>query len=216
LAGGHSIDSPEPIFGLAVTGIVPLENLKKNNTAQIDDVLLLTKPLGVGILATAEKRGVLQEADRITLHQQLTQLNSIGEKLGKIKGVNAMTDVTGFGLMGHLLEMASGSGCSASIDYANVPLIEGLQSYISQRISPDATPRNWNAYSSKVKFEKGVNVMEAFTVLPDPQTNGGLLISCNPESLKEVQALLQANELGAYINPIGKIIAKAEVPLVVK
>jgi len=189
LAGGHSIDSPEPIFGLAVTGIVPLENLKKNNTAQAEDLLLLTKPLGVGILATAEKRGVLQEADRITLHQQL---------------------------MGHVLEMAGGSGCSAIIDYANVPLIEGLQSYISQRISPDATPRNWNAYSSKVKFEKGVNVMEAFTVLPDPQTNGGLLISCNPESLKEVQALLQANELGAYINPIGKIIAKAEVPLVVK
>ena len=210
LAGGHSIDSPEPIFGLAVTGIVPIENLKRNNTAQAEDLLLLTKPLGVGILATAEKRGVLQEADRITLHQQLTQLNSIGEKLGKIKGVNAMTDVTGFGLMGHLLEMASGSGCSASIDYANVPLIEGLQSYISQRISPDATPRNWNAYSSKVKFEKGVNVMEAFTVLPDPQTNGGLLISCNPESLKEVQAFLQANELGAYINPIGKMIAKSE------
>ncbi len=210
LAGGHSIDSPEPIFGLAVTGIVPIENLKKNNTAQAEDLLLLTKPLGVGILATAEKRGVLQEADRATLHQQLTQLNSIGEELGKIKGVNAMTDVTGFGLMGHVLEMAGGSGCSAVIDYANVPLIEGLQSYISQRISPDATPRNWNAYSSKVKFEKGVNVMEAFTVLPDPQTNGGLLISCNPESLKEVQALLQANELGAHINPIGKMIAKSE------
>jgi selenide,water dikinase len=191
LAGGHSIDSPEPIFGLAVTGIVPIENLKKNNTAKAEDLLLLTKPLGVGILATAEKRGVLQEADRATL-------------------VNAMTDVTGFGLMGHVLEMAGGSGCSAIIDYANVPLIEGLQSYITQRISPDATPRNWNAYSSKVKFEKGVNVMEAFTVLPDPQTNGGLLISCNPESLKEVQALLQANGLGAHINPIGKMIAKSE------
>jgi selenide,water dikinase len=216
LAGGHSIDSPEPIFGLAVTGIVPLENLKKNNTAQPEDLLLLTKPLGVGILATAEKRGLLQEADRTTLHQQLTQLNFIGEELGKIKGVNAMTDVTGFGLMGHVLEMAGGSGCSAVIDYAQVPLIEGLQSYISQRISPDATPRNWNAYSSKVKFEKGVNVMEAFTVLPDPQTNGGLLISCNPDSLKEVQALLHANGLGAHINPIGKIIAQAEVPLLVK
>ena len=118
--------------------------------------------------------------------------------------------------MGHVLEMAAGSGCSAVIDYAQVPLIEGLQSYISQRISPDATPRNWNAYSSKVKFEKGINVMEAFTVLPDPQTNGGLLISCNPDSLKEVQALLHAKGLGAHINPIGKIIAQAEVPLLVK
>ena len=106
--------------------------------------------------------------------------------------------------------------CSAVIDYAQVPLVEGLQSYISQRISPDATPRNWNAYNSKVKFEKGVNVMEAFTVLPDPQTNGGLLISCNPDSLKEVQALLHAKGLGAHINPIGKIIAQAEVPLLVK
>jgi selenide,water dikinase len=210
LAGGHSIDSPEPIFGLAVTGIVPIENLKRNNTAQAEDLLLLTKPLGVGILATAEKRGVLQEADRITLHEQITQLNSIGEKLGKIKGVNAMTDVTGFGLMGHLLEMASGSGCSASIDYANVPLIEGLQSYISQRISPDATPRNWNAYSSKIKFEKGVNVMEAFTVLPDPQTNGGLLISCAPSALKDVQQLLNENGLAPFSSPIGKMITKSE------
>lgn len=216
LAGGHSIDSLEPIFGLAVTGIVPIENLKKNNTALPEDVLLLTKPLGVGILATAEKRGVLQDADRAILHQQLTQLNSIGEALGKIKGVNAITDVTGFGLMGHVLEMAEGSGCSAVIEYAQVPLIQGLQSYISQRISPDATPRNWNAYSSKVKFEKGVNVMEAFTVLPDPQTNGGLLISCSGSALQEVQALLQANGLGAYINPIGKITAQTDLPLLVK
>ena len=210
LAGGHSIDSPEPIFGLAVSGIVPIAQLKRNNTAQQGDLLLLTKPLGVGILSTAEKRGVLQEADRITLHEQITQLNSIGEKLGKIKGVNAMTDVTGFGLMGHLLEMASGSGCSASIDYANVPLIEGLQSYISQRISPDATPRNWNAYSSKIKFEKGVNVMEAFTVLPDPQTNGGLLISCAPSALKDVQQLLNENGLAPFSSPIGKMITKSE------
>lgn len=216
LAGGHSIDSLEPIFGLAVTGIVPIENLKKNNTALPEDVLLLTKPLGVGILATAEKRGVLQDADRAILHQQLTQLNSIGEALGKIKGVNAITDVTGFGLMGHVLEMAEGSGCSAVIEYAQVPLIQGLQSYISQRISPDATPRNWNAYSSKVKFEKGVNVMEAFTVLPDPQTNGGLLISCSGSALQEVQALLQANGLGAHINPIGKITAQTDLPLLVK
>ncbi|MBM3411911.1 MAG: selenide, water dikinase SelD [Bacteroidetes bacterium] len=216
LAGGHSIDSPEPIFGLAVTGIVPLENLKKNNTAKPEDLLLLTKPLGVGILTTAQKRGLLQEADRITLHQQLTQLNTIGEELGKINGVNAMTDVTGFGLMGHVLEMVGGSGCSAVIDYSQVPLIEGLQAYISQRISPDATSRNWNAYSSKVKFEGGVNVMEAFTVLPDPQTNGGLLISCAPDSLKEVQDLLQARGLGAFVNPIGKITAETAVPLLIR
>ncbi len=215
LAGGHSIDSPEPIFGLAVSGIVPISQLKKNNTAQEGDVLLLTKPLGVGILSTAEKRGLLQSEHRTVLEKQLTTLNSIGEKLGAIPGVHSMTDVTGFGLMGHTLEMATGSGLSAQINYGKVPLMEGARDYIAQRITPDATPRNWNSYSSKVKFEKGVNVMEAFTVLPDPQTNGGLLISVSEAALQEVQALFSANGLGACCEPIGKMIAAGEHPLTV-
>src|SRR5687767_733262 len=125
LAGGHSIDTAEPIFGLAVTGIVNKENLKPNNTAIEGDVLFLTKPLGVGILSTAQKRGLLKQEHLPVMINQLSTLNSIGEKLGRIKGVNAMTDVTGFGLLGHLIEMAEGSGLTAEIDYLNLKLMEG-------------------------------------------------------------------------------------------
>jgi selenide,water dikinase len=211
LAGGHSIDSSEPIFGLAVTGILPVENLKRNNTAKAGDYLLLTKPVGVGILTTAEKRGLLADTHRGILHQQLTTLNSIGEQLGAIKGVNAMTDVTGFGVLGHTMEMAEGSGLSVTIEYNKIPLVEGLREYTAQRISPDATTRNWNGYSSKVKFEKGVNVLEAFSVLPDPQTNGGLLISVSPDALATVQELLRANGLANFTEPIGKMTERTEV-----
>jgi selenide,water dikinase len=211
LAGGHSIDSPEPIFGLAVTGIVPIENLKRNNTAQEGDYLFLTKPLGVGILSTAQKRGLLKEEHLPVMIEQMTALNKIGEELGKIKGVTAMTDVTGFGLLGHLIEMAEGSGLSAEIYYDKIPVAAGVKEYISQRIFPDATTRNWSSYSDKVKFEKGVNVMEAFTLLPDPQTNGGLLVSVREESLEEVK-----NILGEMMMPIGKMVAHDEKSVYIK
>lgn len=211
LAGGHSIDSPEPIFGLAVTGIVPIENLKRNNTAQEGDLLFLTKPLGVGILSTAQKRGLLKEEHLKIMIDQMTTLNKIGEELGKIKGVTAMTDVTGFGLLGHLIEMAEGSGSSAEIYYDKIPVVEGVKEYIAQRISPDATTRNWSSYSDKVKFEKGVNVMEAFTLLPDPQTNGGLLVSVKEDSVDKVK-----NVWGEMIEPIGKMIAANEKSVGVK
>jgi len=210
LAGGHSIDSTEPVFGLAVSGRVQLNQIKKNNTAQAGDWLLLTKPLGVGILSTAEKRGVLQEAHRATFYQQLSALNSIGKLLGKIPGVHALTDVTGFGLMGHLIEMAEGSGLGAIVHYSKVPVLLELQEYLKNRIIPDATYRNWNAYQPKVDFGSGVNVMEAFTVLPDPQTNGGLLMAVAEDSLPEVQALLQQEGLGDFAEPIGKITAAGE------
>ena len=215
LAGGHSIDSPEPIFGLAVTGIVPIENLKRNNTAKEGDVLLITKPIGVGILSTAGKRGLLKEEHQTLLIKQLTTLNKAGEQLGKIKGVNAITDVTGFGLLGHLTEMAEGSGLTANISYEKIPFVEGLAEYVAQKIAPDATSRNWSSYGQKIKFEKGVNVMEAFTVLPDPQTNGGLLISVSPDSLKEVQEVLASLGLQQFTQPIGSMIAKGEKAVVV-
>jgi selenide,water dikinase len=211
LAGGHSIDSPEPIFGLAVTGIVPIENLKKNNTAQEGDLLFLTKPLGVGILSTAQKRGLLKPEHLPLMIDQMSTLNKIGEELGKIKAVNAMTDVTGFGLLGHLLEMAEGSGLSAEIYYSMIPVADGVRDYIAQRIFPDATTRNWSSYSDKVKFEKGVNVMEAFTLLPDPQTNGGLLISLNEGAANEVKKLL-----GGELIAIGKMCAPNEKVILVK
>lgn len=216
LAGGHSIDSPEPIFGLAVTGIMAIENLKRNNTAKAGDYLLLTKAVGVGILSTAGKRELLADGHRETLHKQLTTLNSIGEKLGAISGVHAMTDVTGFGVLGHTMEMAEGSGLSAIIEYNKVPLIEGVRDYIAQRISPDATTRNWNSYSTRVKFEKGVNVMEAFTVLPDPQTNGGLLISVSEETLTTVQELFRENGLSDYTEPIGRITERGDTSILIQ
>ncbi|MEO7983538.1 MAG: selenide, water dikinase SelD [Bacteroidota bacterium] len=216
LAGGHSIDSQEPVFGLAVTGIVPIENLKKNNTAQEGDHLFLTKPLGVGILSTAQKRGLLKEEHLTIMIEQMTTLNKIGEELGKIKGVTAMTDVTGFGLLGHLIEMAEGSGLSAEIYYEKVPITTGVKEYITQRIFPDATTRNWSSYSDKVKFEKGVNVMEAFTLLPDPQTNGGLLLSVNERSVDEIKILFEKNFLSSFSIPVGKMIAPNEKRIWVK
>ena len=211
LAGGHSIDSPEPIFGLAVTGIVPIENLKKNNTAEEGDLLFLTKPLGVGVLSTAQKRGLLQPEHLPGMIRQLTTLNKTGEELGKLKAVTAMTDVTGFGLLGHLVEMAEGSGLSAEIYYDKLPVADGVGEYIRQRIFPDATTRNWSSYSDKVKFEKGVNVMEAFTLLPDPQTNGGLLVAVKEEAADAVQQLLGPDALA-----IGKMICRTEKIIYVK
>ena len=216
LAGGHSIDSPEPIFGLAVTGIVPVENLKRNNTARERDHLFLTKRLGVGILSTAQKRGLLKPEHLPVMIGQMIALNKIGEELGKIDGVNAMTDVTGFGLLGHLIEMAEGSELSAEIYYDKIPLAGGVKEYISQRIFPDATSRNWSSYSDKVKFEKGVNVMEAFTVLPDPQTNGGLLISVREKAIAAVTALFKRNNLEEFATPIGILKKQGEKTVLIK
>lgn len=210
LAGGHSIDSAEPIFGLSVNGLVSINNLKKNDTAREGDVIFLTKPVGVGILSTAQKRKVLKEGDLEVLIDQMTTLNSIGELLGKIKGVTAMTDVTGFGIAGHLVEMAEGSGLSSELNYSRLCLTENVPEYLSKRIIPDATYRNWNSYSKKISFEKGVNVMEAFSVLPDPQTNGGLLIAVDPGSVDEIKKLFQQNGLEKFAEPVGKFIAKDE------
>lgn len=216
LAGGHSIDSPEPIFGMAVTGMVSKQNLKRNNTAKEGDHLFLTKPLGVGILSTAQKRGLLKEEYVQAMIEQMTKLNNIGEALGKISGVMAMTDVTGFGLLGHLVEVAEGSGLSAEIYYNKIPVATGVKDYISQRIFPDATTRNWNSYSDKIRFEKGVNVMEAFTLLPDPQTNGGLLFSVTEDSIAEIKKLFESNGLANFTEPIGHLIKPGEKMIEVK
>ncbi len=203
LAGGHSIDTLEPMFGLSVNGLIDLENLKKNSTSREGDLIFMTKPLGTGILSTAQKRKVLTDEDQTLLIKQLTQLNAIGEKLGKIKGVNAMTDITGFGLLGHLLEMAEGSGLSAQINYSLLPKIPSVAQYIKLTMIPDATYRNWNAYSKKVFFDSDVDAMEAFSLLPDPQTNGGLLFSVEEKAAKEVIVLLQGNGYGEFVKPIG-------------
>lgn len=216
LAGGHSIDTPEPVFGLAVSGLCDIKNLKKNNTAKEGDLLFLTKPVGVGVLAAAQKRGALLDEHLKILVAQLTTLNKIGEELGKLSGVTAMTDVTGFGLAGHLTEMAEGSGLSAELNYSQMQLTEGVKEYLSKRITPDATFRNWNGYSSKIHFEAGVDVMEAFSLLPDPQTNGGLLVAVDPAAQNEVVSLFESNGLQQFVKPIGRMTAKQEKVVIVK
>ncbi|MFM9020663.1 MAG: selenide, water dikinase SelD [Sediminibacterium sp.] len=210
LAGGHSIDGAEPVFGLSVNGQVALSNLKKNNTAQVGDLLLLTKPIGVGILSTAQKRDALQSGQEDLLYKHLGALNKSGEALGAIPGVHAMTDVTGFGLLGHLIEMAEGSNCGAILHYSSVPVIQEALVYLKDRLVPDATYRNWNAYQSKVSFAPGVNVMEAFSLLPDPQTNGGLLVAVAPASIDAVQEVLIKEGLTAHCTPVGEITTLGE------
>jgi len=216
LAGGHSVDTTEPVFGLSVNGLLGITNLKKNNTAKAGDYLFLTKALGTGILSTAQKRGLIKEDELETLTAQMCSLNKVGEALGKVKGVTAMTDVTGFGLLGHLIEMAEGSGFSAEIYYSQLQVLQGAREYLAQRVIPDATYRNWNSYSSKTGFEPGVNVMEAFSLLPDPQTNGGLLIAVSEEALEEVRAVLMENGLSRFATPVGRMLPPAEKVITVE
>ena len=207
LAGGHSIDSPEPIFGLAVNGFVAIENIKQNNTAQEGDVLFLTKPLGVGILTTAEKKGILKTEHTGVAAKQMMQLNKAGELLGNVKGVNAMTDVTGFALLGHLVEMAEGSGLSAVIDFEKIPtIIDDLKNYIDQKSIPGGTHRNWDSYGHKI----GSITDYQKAILADPQTSGGLLVAVSPDAVKEVKNILQQNGLGKFITPIGRLISSRE------
>lgn len=210
LAGGHSIDTREPVFGLAVNGIADIGCIKQNNTAKAGDLLYLTKPIGTGILSTAQKRGLLQEDHTEAWFRQLTTLNSVGQLLGKFPAVHAMTDVTGFGLLGHLVEMANGSGLGAILHYHAIPVLDSARTYLSQRIVPDATYRNWNAYQSLTAFDKGVNVMEAFTLLPDPQTNGGLLIAVDPVEREAVETVLSEAGLQEHTTPIGYLEARGE------
>jgi selenide, water dikinase len=202
LAGGHSIDSPEPIFGLAVNGFVAIENIKQNNKAQEGDLLFLTKPLGVGILTTAEKKGILKEEHKGIAARQMMQLNKVGEALGKIKGVNAMTDVTGFALLGHLVEMAEGSGLSAEIDFEKIPaIIDDLKFYIDNKSIPGGTHRNWDGYGDKI----GTITDYQKAVLADPQTSGGLLIAVAPSAAEQVKNVLVQNGLERFISPVGKL-----------
>jgi selenide,water dikinase len=213
LAGGHSIDTPEPIFGLAVNGFADIKNIKQNDTAIEGDLLFLTKPLGVGILTTAEKKGLLEEKHYGIASKQMMQLNVIGESLAKIDGVHAMTDVTGFGLLGHLTEMADGSNLSAEIYFSKIPLIsDDIKNYINKNCIPGGTHRNWDSYGEKIA---GINDFQK-SVLADPQTSGGLLISVDAGAISNVQNLLSENKLEKFITPIGKFIGKNQKVIYIK
>jgi selenide,water dikinase len=215
LAGGHTIDSADPIYGLAVTGRIAIKNLKKNIGAKQGDLLFLTKPLGTGLLATALKRELLEPEHYTNLINQMTTLNSIGVDLGKVDGVTAMTDVTGFGLLGHLIEMAEGSDIAMELTYTNIRKMDGVDIYLKQRTIPDATFRNWNSYNKKVQFAKGVDVMDAFNLLPDPQTNGGLLIAVAPNAVNEIKEIFRSNGLEKHLEPIGACVEKSDKTILV-
>lgn len=208
LAGGHSIDSPEPIFGAAITGEVRIEHLKRNNTARAGDLLFLTKPLGVGVLTTAEKKGLLTSQHRNLARDLMCQLNTIGTTLGRMAGVTAMTDVTGFGLAGHLLEMCHGSGLHATLEFSRLPLLDGVESYIDQGAVPGGTNRNYASYG----FDLGHLSDHAEAVLCDPQTSGGLLVAVDVQASDEFLAV--AREAGLQLAPIGRLEPAGDGPVV--
>ena len=199
LAGGHSIDSPEPIFGLAVTGKVEVKNLKKNKGAKSGDVLFLTKPLGVGIITTAIKKNLLIEEGAKLALASMTQLNDVGTLLATLKGVHAMTDVTGFGLLGHLIEMCEASETSAEINFEAIPQLPYLQSYLDQGSYPGGTTRNWKSYGEKVDLKNKNHRL----ILADPQTSGGLLVAVAPQSTTDVFKLVKT--VGLELAAIGTI-----------
>lgn len=208
LAGGHSIDCPEPVFGLAVNGMVQLNHLKQNSTATEGCRLYLTKPLGVGILSTAQKRGLLQPEDAAIALKSMTTLNSMGEIFGKLEYVKAMTDVTGFGLLGHLSEMCEGSGLSAVIEYNKVPVINSIPHYLAQNCFPGGTTRNWNSYGHKI----GELNDEQRYILADPQTSGGLLVAVAKDGVAEFEAILLQHGLPAQ--SFGYLAAPTDGPLI--
>lgn len=203
LAGGHSIDSPEPIFGLAVTGQIPLNELKQNNTAKVGDKLYLTKPLGIGILTTAQKQKKLADADLNTAADAMCQLNILGPNIAKIPQVNALTDVTGFGLAGHLLEMCHGAELGAKIDISLLPLLPNAQQYLEMGCIPGGTHRNFDSYGEHLP----ILTEQQKAIICDPQTSGGLLISVSTEGEAELQQLLSDNGIEPIC--IGELVDKS-------
>ncbi len=206
LAGGHTIDSTEPIFGLAVNGLVQKKNIKRNNTAHDGDLIFLTKPIGTGILATALKRKLIDERAIKPAVDVMTTLNLAGAKFGGLNYVNAMTDVTGFGLLGHLLEMCEGSKLSSEIFYSQIEFIDGAEPLAKKFVAPDNTFRNWKSYEPKVSGIAG----ESLVTLCDPQTSGGLMVAVDPSFENEFVKLLKENNLVNHINPIGKFVSLKE------
>lgn len=205
LAGGHSIDCPEPVFGLAVTGKLKREHLKQNNTAQPGDLLYLTKPLGIGIVTTAQKKGIVQPDHYTLAVNTMLTLNTVGSRLGVLPYVHALTDVTGFGLLGHLSEVCEGSGVTARISFERIPRFPFLGDYISQKSVPGGTTRNWDSYGHHVSKLSDFEL----AVLADPQTSGGLLITVAPAYQKEFEE--EMIRLGYALTPFGSLHAKGNV-----
>ncbi|MBQ1762373.1 MAG: selenide, water dikinase SelD [Aquincola sp.] len=188
IAGGHTIDSVEPIYGLVVMGLVHPKKVRRNAAARAGDLLVLGKPLGVGVLSAALKKGKLDEAGYARLIDTTTRLNTPGMALADLDGVHALTDVTGFGLAGHALEMARGAGLTAVIDWSQVPLLPGIEAMAADGFVTGASGRNWAGYGAEVQLA-GSLPATAQALLADPQTSGGLLVSCAPAALDAVMAV---------------------------
>ncbi len=208
LAGGHSIDSPEPIFGLAVTGIVAKDKLKQNNTASAGCKLYLTKPLGVGILTTAQKQKKLLPEHEFLARDVMCIMNTIGAEVSQLEGVEAITDVTGFGLMGHLLEVCEGSGVNAVLHEDAIPVLAPVRDYIAKGCLPGGTTRNFDSYGHKL----APLTDEQKALFCDPQTSGGLLIAVRPEQAVALETLLQA--AGVNSGCIGELVPASGGPFI--
>lgn len=207
LAGGHSIDAPEPFFGLAVTGEAPIANIKRNDTARPGDTLWLTKPLGIGILSTAMKRGTLRPEHRSVGTDLMCTSNQAGYALGSTPGITAMTDITGFGLLGHLIEMCEGSATAAELDFGSVPVLQEALTYLALGAYPDGSFRNWKSYGNKVQ---GAGSMERMMVLSDPQTSGGLLVATDRDGSRTMEHAKERFGMDAV--RIGRIIPFSDGP----
>ncbi|WP_439153471.1 selenide, water dikinase SelD [Xenorhabdus santafensis] len=191
LAGGHSIDAPEPIFGLAVTGIIDIEKVKRNNQAKAGSSLYLTKPLGVGVLTTAEKKGLLHPEHQGVAKETMCRLNKAGADFASIHGVTAMTDITGFGLLGHLSEICEGSGVQATVKFSQVPRLPDVDYYIDKGCVPGGTGRNFDSYGHLI----GEMTDSQRQLLCDPQTSGGLLLAILPEDVEKAKAIARNHDI---------------------
>jgi selenide,water dikinase len=190
IAGGHTIDSVEPIYGLVALGLAHPDHIKRNADAKVGDVLILGKPIGVGILSAALKKEMLPEEGYQAMISNTTQLNTAGPDLAKLKGVHALTDITGFGLAGHLLEMARGAKCTVHLDWPQVPLLPGVKELAQQGCITGASGRNWQGYGAEVALPSHFSEVDQ-NLLTDPQTSGGLLVACAPDSVDEVLTIFK-------------------------
>ena len=190
IAGGHTIDSVEPIYGLVAIGLVDPKHVKRNSGAKPGDDLVLGKPLGVGIYSAALKKGKLDDAGYKAMIESTTKLNTPGTKLGTLEGVHALTDVTGFGLLGHLVEIAKGSGVAARVDWKSLPILAGAVAFAREGVLTGASGRNWTGYGNHVELGASIGDAEK-ALLTDPQTSGGLLVACAPGSTQDVLAIFR-------------------------
>lgn len=214
IAGGHTIDSVEPIYGLVAIGLVHPDNLKRNSGARSGDKLILGKGLGVGFYSAALKKGLLSATGYASMIASTTQLNTPGRALACLAGVHAMTDVTGFGLVGHLVEICKASRVSAVIDYATLPLLAGALDYAEKGCITGASERNWASYGDYVARQKTPLTDVERALLTDPQTSGGLLIACAPEVVTEVLSIFLQDGFD-HATVIGEVSAgKAQVSVV--